>query len=154
MTIAISESRKATITESLISHGVEPNEQAIATVVELMTKNSQLGIKGACKKIAQAQGQNHATNRTQAKAAQGAGTQINALDGMARKMADGMKKVVGAKAINYLVEDISTGDFGDFFEAQLNEAFGVFDATLNAEYELIAGTNTTPLLLESSVEEA
>lgn len=147
----ISESKKTQITDALVKHGVQPTETAIAQIIELMKGDQRISVNTAAKRYAETVGVNHQTQtRNQSRATQGASIQSQALDGAARALATKMKQVVGAKAIDYLMEDLAAGDLGEYFDASLSEAFGTFGAVLDAEYVAIAGGNPSPLALPQS----
>lgn len=72
-------------------------------------------------------------NRNTERASSGANTIQGKLDKVSREMANSMKKAVGAQALNYLLEDLSHGDLGDFFDEQFDAAFENFTHTIDAE---------------------
>ena len=149
----ISEAKKSQITDALVQHGVQPNEGAIAQIIQLMKSDQRISVNTAAKRYAETVGVNHQTQTTtQARATQGANLQSKTLDNAARGLATKMKQVIGAKAINYLMEDLAAGDLGEFFEESLGEAFGTMESVLDAEYVAIAGGESSPLALPASTE--
>ena len=149
----LSERKKTEITDALVKCGVQPNETAIAAIVELMKNDGRISVATACKRYSETVGVNHQTQtRNQSRATQGASIQSQALDGAARALATKMKQVVGAKAVDYLMEDLAAGDLGEYFDQSLSEAFGTFGAVLDAEYVAIAGGEPSPLSLPAATD--
>ena len=149
----ISEAKRTQIADALVKHGVQPNETAITGVVEIMKNDQRISVNTAARRYSEAVGVNHQTQtRNQSRATQGASIQSQALDGAARALATKMKQVVGAKAVDYLMEDLAAGDLGEYFDQSLSEAFGTFGAVLDAEYVAIAGGEPSPLALPASTQ--
>lgn len=149
----ISEAKRAQITDALVKCGVQPNETAIAAIIELMKNDGRISVATACKRYSESVGVNHQTQtRNQSRATQGASIQSQALDGAARALASKMKRVVGARAIDYLLEDLAAGDLGEYFDQGLEEAFGTFNDVLDAQYVAIAGGEPSPLSLPPSTD--
>ena len=147
----ISAAKRTEITDALVKHGVSPNEGAIAAIIDMMKSDQRISVNTACKRYAKTVGVNHQTQtRNQSRATQGANIQSQTLDNAARNLATRMKQYVGAKAVDYLMEDLAAGDLGEYFDQSLSEAFGTFGAVLDAEYVAIAGGNPSPLALPQS----
>lgn len=152
----ISASKQQEFIAALQKNGVQPTEQAIAQLIEIMKSDQRLSVATAAKRLSEQIGVTHEQSHVQNRASQGANIQSQSLDNAARGLATKMKKVLGAKAINYLMEDLAAGDLGEFFEESLDQAFGTFGAILDAEYSAIAGGEPSPLALPQSttLEEA
>lgn len=149
----LSERKKTEITDALVKCGVQPNETAIAGIIEIMKNDQRISVNTAAKRYSESVGVNHQTQtRNQSRATQGASIQSQALDGAARALASKMKRVVGARAIDYLLEDLAAGDLGEYFDDSLSEAFGTFGAVLDAEYVAIAGGEPSPLSLPAATD--
>ena len=149
----ISATRKEEFIAALQKHGVQPTEQAIAGIIEIMKGDQRISVNTAAKRYAETVGVNHqAQTRTQSRATQGANIQSQSLDNAARNLATRMKQYVGAKAVDYLMEDLAAGDLGEYFDQTLDEAFGTFGAVLDAEYVAIAGGESSPLALPQSTQ--
>ena len=150
---AISDSKKTEITDALVKHGCSPTDEAIAAIIAMRKQDGRISVATACKRYAESVGVNHQTQtRTQSRATQGANIQSQALDGAARRLATQMKQYVGAKAVDYLMEDLAAGDLGEYFDQSLSEAFGTFGAVLDAEYVAIAAGDQSPLALPASTQ--
>jgi len=150
----LSESKKIEICDALVKCGVQPNDGAIAAIIELMKNDGRISTATAAKRYAETVGVNHQTQtRNQSRATQGANVQSQTLDNAARGLATQMKQYVGAKAIDYLMEDLAAGDLGAYFDQSLSEAFGTFGAVLDAEYVAIAGgEQPSPLSLPACTD--
>lgn len=151
MTVAISENRKQSITDTLVQHGVEPTESALAAVVEMMTKE-KLGVKEACAKLAQSYGQAH-----QQKAQGGINQAIEGQLGMAQKMGhlmgQKMMKVSAQVATNHFMNSLVDGSYLAEMDSQFAELENALNAAWDVQFSSISGSQNAPLLLESSEQE-
>lgn len=148
----ISATRKEEISINLGRNGVQANEQAIAGVIEILQNDGRISVATACKRYAETVGVNHQTQTaTQARATQGASIQSQTLDNAARGLANQMKQYVGAKAVDYLMQDLANGDLGEYFDTSLSDAFGAFGQVFDAETQAIAAGDQSPLLLAASI---
>lgn len=149
----LSDAKRQEIWDALIKHGVRPTEPAIAGVVEILKNDGRVSAATAAKRYAETVGVNHQTQtRNQSRATQGANVQSQTLDNAARGLATQMKQYVGAKAVDYLMEDLAAGDLGAYFDQSLAEAFETFGAVLDSEYVAIAGGQQSPLSLPACTE--
>lgn len=148
MPTAISESRKQSIVDALVRHGIEPSEASIESVVQVMTKD-RLGVNEACAKLVQSQGQSH-----QQKAQGGINQAIQGQLGMAEKMGhlmgEKMMKVSAQVATNHFMNSLVNGDYLAEMEDQFSQLETAMTQAWDAQFSFISGTENAPLLLESS----
>jgi hypothetical protein len=142
----VSEAKKTEICDALVKCGVQPNEGAIAAIIELMKNDGRISTATAAKRYAETVGTNHTQQQPPRQAV--ASIQNQVLDKAARKLADQWKSTIENRAMNYLLGDIEAGEIGLDFEQQLVQSFTAFGEAI--EVEAIAGGEPSPLLLESS----
>jgi hypothetical protein len=83
-------------------------------------------------------------NRSQSSGKSGAAKINNQIDDAAQRLADAMKKQIGAKALNILQNDLQNGDLGDFFTQGFEQCLDSMTDTIEAEYFAIEEGNSDP----------
>lgn len=145
----VSESRRQSIADSLVQHGVEPTAEAIANVIKYQEKH-KCSVKVACKELAQTKGQTH-----QQTAATGINAALKDQVGMAQKvgikMGDRMTQVSAKFATHQFMTNLANGEYASLMEAEFELIESAIDVELTDVSGGILGGNA-PLLLESSVE--
>lgn len=150
MTIQVTESRKQTITDALVQHGIQPTDEAIQSIVVLQKKHS-ISIREACEMLVKSQGQKH-----QQKAQGGINQAIEGQLGMAEKMGhlmgEKMMKVSAQVATNHFMNSLVDGSYLSEMEDQFGQLEAAMTQAWDAQFSVISGTENAPLLLESSTQ--
>jgi len=154
----LSESKKAQITDALVKCGVSPDEKAIAAIIDIMKNDGRISLATACKRLAETQGQNHATpapggTRSQ----QSAQVANDSIQGKISAARDAVRRNTKAQiivgGISDALADIALGNFDDL-ELEAIAALDDFTAGLNQTHHLLleAESNPRPLSLPASVD--
>lgn len=145
--------RRGKIVEALEAKGIDPTEEAIEGVRQEMVGRNILystAVNRWLKKTEQDTPKKRGTTRSQTYGQSAGQNTAGKLDAIARDMADGMKRVVGAKAVSYLFEDLQRGDLGEFFDEALEDGFSAFQQTLEADFLAIESAESEPYCLPAS----
>lgn len=144
--MTVSASRKQQITDELNRLGIEPNDESIASVVEILKSNGRATVKSACRRYAANQSSN--TNRTTTQKPVD-GEIKDGLGALAGNLKNNWKKQVVSAAIVGLVKDLELGDYGELNSIADEE----LKSLINADFTIVEACDIDPKYLLPSPNE-
>lgn len=153
----LSESKKTQITDALVKCGINPDETAIAAIIELMKNDGRLSVPTACKRLAESVGTNHAPAQTATRSQQSAEIAQGTIQDKITAARDAVRKSTKAQiivgGISDALADIAMGNFDDL-ELEAIAALDDFTMQLNRTHTLLieAESNPVPLSLPACTD--
>ena len=155
----ISEAKRAQITDALVKCGVQPNETAIAAIIELMKNDGRISVATACKRYSESVGVNHQAQHTTGanRSHQSAQVAQSSIQDKITAARDAVRKNTHAQiivgGISDALADIAQGNFDDL-ELDAIAALDNFTADLNQTHNLLleAEVNPVPLSLPACTD--
>lgn len=147
--MTVSTNRKQQITDELSRLGIDPTNEAIQAVIEILKSDSRKTPKSACKAYAQKlSGDTNNRQKTTTKPPDG---EIKTgLGQLSQNLKNQLKQQVVSAAVAGLVRDLQMGDYGDLNDLASEELGQLIDA----EFSVLEVSDLDPKYLPPSSSES